>query len=315
MPVKVAFELLSPGQRNGRLSILIFHRVLAQVDPLFPEEVDAARFDVICGWLRRWFNVLPLDAAVRRLRDGSLPRRAAAITFDDGYADNHDIALPILKKHGLPSTFFIATGFLDGGCMWNDTVIEAIRRCERSELSLDEAVPGTHPLSSASDRRGLIDRLLPAIKHLPLAERRAAAHRVTLSCGVSPSAALMMTSAQVQGLHRAGMQIGAHTVNHPILAVLDEQEAHAEIAQSKQRLESLIDKQVTLFAYPNGRPAKDYSASNVDTVRRCGFDAAVSTGWGAARSSSDLYQLPRFTPWDRARVRFGMRLASNLLRS
>ena len=128
MPVKVAFELLSPGQRNGRLSILIFHRVLAQVDPLFPEEVDAARFDVICGWLRRWFNVLPLDAAVRRLRDGSLPRRAAAITFDDGYADNHDIALPILKKHGLPSTFFIATGFLDGGCMWNDTVIEAIRR-------------------------------------------------------------------------------------------------------------------------------------------------------------------------------------------
>ncbi|MDP1007558.1 polysaccharide deacetylase family protein, partial [Klebsiella pneumoniae] len=84
-------------------------------DPLFPDEIDAARFDAILGWLRSWFNVLPLDEAAQRLKDGSLPARAAALSFDDGYADNHDIALPLLQKHGLPCSFFIATGFLDGG--------------------------------------------------------------------------------------------------------------------------------------------------------------------------------------------------------
>ena len=70
------------------MSILVFHRVLALPDPLFPGEVDAVRFNRICSWLADWFQVLPLDQAVRHLRAGSLPARALAITFDDGYADN-----------------------------------------------------------------------------------------------------------------------------------------------------------------------------------------------------------------------------------
>ena len=126
--IKPLLTLLSPAGRRARLSVLIFHRVLPRPDPLFPGVIDAAGFDAICRWVKGWFNVLALDDAARRLRDGSLPERALAITFDDGYADNHDVALPILLRHGLPATFFIATGFLDGGRMWNDTVIESIRR-------------------------------------------------------------------------------------------------------------------------------------------------------------------------------------------
>ena len=120
---RTLFSAISPAGERGRLSIPIFHRVLPQVDPLFPDEMDAARFDAVCGWLKSWFNVLPLDEAVRRLKNGTLPQRAMALTFDDGYADNHDVALPILKRHGLPCAFFIATGFLDGGRMWTPTYI------------------------------------------------------------------------------------------------------------------------------------------------------------------------------------------------
>ena len=79
---------LSPAGRQARLSTLIFHRVTAQPDPLFPGEVDALRFDAICGWVRRWANVLPLDEAVQRLAEGSLPARAMCFTFDDGYAES-----------------------------------------------------------------------------------------------------------------------------------------------------------------------------------------------------------------------------------
>lgn len=123
-----------------------------------------------------------------------------------------------------------------------------------------------------------------------------------------------MSSDQVRALHRAGMQIGAHTVNHPILARLGRDEAMREIGDSKRRLESITGAPVTLFAYPNGRPGDDYDDASVALVREAGFEAAFSTTWGAARLVSDRFQLPRFTPWDRGRGRFGLRLLGNLRR-
>ncbi|MFO0121490.1 MAG: polysaccharide deacetylase family protein, partial [Inhella sp.] len=116
--IKAAWHWGSPGGARGRLTVLIFHRVLTQPDPLFPGEMDAARFDAVCGWLASWATVLPLHTAVRQVRDGVLPARALAITFDDGYADNASVALPLLQKHGLCATFFVSTGYLDGGRMW-----------------------------------------------------------------------------------------------------------------------------------------------------------------------------------------------------
>ena len=71
--------------------------------------------------------LMPLATAVRRLRDRSLPGRAACITFDGGYADNAQVALPILQRHAAPATFFVASGFLDGGYSWTDAVIELVR--------------------------------------------------------------------------------------------------------------------------------------------------------------------------------------------
>lgn len=310
--MKPIVGMLSPAGPRGRLSILILHRVHAKPDSLFPEEMDAPRFDALCGWLRNWFNVLPLDQAVHRLRNSNLPSRALAITFDDGYDDNHSVALPILKRHGLPATFFVATGFLGGGCMWNDWVIEGVRAARESHLTLDDGLPGVHSVATSVDRRRLIDRLLPALKHRGPADRLAAAQQVARAAGMLHAPTLMMRPEQVRDLHTSGMQIGAHTVNHPILAVLGIDQAQAEIVDSKCSLEKLLDAPVRLFAYPNGRPGDDYTDANVCQVQLAGFDAAVCTAWGAASRCSDLYQLPRFTPWDQDRLRFGLRMARNL---
>ena len=178
MLFRQSFALMSPGGQGARLQVLIFHRVLLSADPLFPQEVDAARFDRICGWLRAWFNVLPLDEAVRRLSAGTLPARSLAITFDDGYADNHDIALPILRRHGLTATFFIATGYLDGGRMWNDTIIESIRHSALDAIDLQDVQDvqgmslGAHSLLTLAQRRAAIDTIIPRVKHLPAARRQ-----------------------------------------------------------------------------------------------------------------------------------------------
>jgi peptidoglycan/xylan/chitin deacetylase (PgdA/CDA1 family) len=113
-------------------------------------------------------------------------------------------------------------------------------------------------------------------------------------------------------MRQAGMQIGAHTVSHPILARQTDDQARQEIGDSKRFLEQLLGERITLFAYPNGKPGDDYSPQSVEVVRSLGFDAAVSTEWGASRMGDDPLQIKRFTPWDKTRLRFGLRLLGNL---
>ena len=309
------FNVVAPGGERARLSILIFHRILAAPDPLLPDELDALQFDTVCGWLRRWFNVLPLDEAVHALAQGRLMARALAITFDDGYADNHDVALPILARHGLHATFFIATGFLNGGRMFNDTVIEAVRRTPYALLDLrdvhDAALIATYHVSDMATKRATIGAIINTLKYLPQAQRDTAVAAIAARSGALLPNDLMMRSDQVVALHRAGMQIGAHTVSHPILARLAPDEARREVYDSRRELESLTGARVGLFAYPNGRPGQDYCHEHSVIVRELGFDAAVSTAPGAAHAHGDCYQLPRFTPWDRSRVRFGARMLAN----
>lgn len=313
LALRNAIGLLSPSGARAKLSILIFHRVLPAPDPIFPYEVDASYFDELLGWLKSWFNVLPLDQAVTALQAGTLPARAAAITFDDGYADNHDIALPILKKHGLSATFFIATGFLNGGRMWNDTIIESIRSWPNPIMDLSPMELGTYPIENPEQQRLAIQSIIGKIKYLPISDRIALTEQIADTAGVQPRSDLMMSSRQVQNMRREGMQIGAHTVSHPILATTDRELAISEIQRSKQFLEELLNEPISLFAYPNGKPGQDYLPEHIEIIKDLGFSAAVSTHWAAASASSDPYQLPRFTPWNRSQLKFWLQLARNLL--
>ena len=293
------------------LAILIYHRVLARPDPLFPDQVDAARFTRHLGLLRRCFNVLPLADALRRLDAGTLPARAACITFDDGYADNAQVALPLLQQHGMTACFFVATAYLDGGRMWNDSVTDAVRAAPGPLLDLTRHGLGRHAIGSHGERRSTAGALLRGLKYLPFSQRQALAEAIGAAVrGPGP----MMSGAQVQLLHRAGMEIGAHTDTHPILSTLAERSARSDIRAGKRRLEQLTGAPVRLFAYPNGEPGLDYGARDTAIVRDLGFEAAVSTHWGVVRASTDRFQLPRFTPWDHSRLGFLLRMAGNRLR-
>jgi peptidoglycan/xylan/chitin deacetylase (PgdA/CDA1 family) len=111
----------------------------------------------------------------------------------------------------------------------------------------------------------------------------------------------MLTPDMVVNLDRNGVEIGAHTVTHPILTSLDCNTARAEIVGSKEYLEALLGKPVPLFAYPNGKAGIDFDASHVSILRENGFAAAFTTVVGA-------FQLPRSRPWDRTPFLFGVRL-------
>ncbi|MFH1659355.1 MAG: polysaccharide deacetylase family protein [Pseudomonadota bacterium] len=308
------FKTLSPGGDSAKLSIFIFHRVLAKADPLLPSEPSAETFDWMVRFISRAFTVLPLSEAASRLRAGTLPPAAAAITFDDGYADNLLVAWPILKRYGIPGTFFIATSFLEGGRMWNDDVIEAFRCSQSHELDLSDLNLGFHRISDNSSRVKCYETVLDKLKYFEHQLRTETAREIARRSAVPDTSDLMMTRSQLCFLHESGAEIGGHTSTHPILQRLDDATALKEIESGKHELEALLKVPLRVFAYPNGVPGRDFSEKHANMACQVGFEAAVSTLQSCATSSSDLFQLPRFTPWDRTPLRFAIRSMLNLRR-
>ncbi|WP_206064503.1 polysaccharide deacetylase family protein [Neptunomonas sp. XY-337] len=307
--ISQAFSVCSRDNRGSKLSILIYHRVLERPDFLRASEPTVASFDWQMGLLKRYFEPLSLSDALAKLKAGVLPKNAVCVTFDDGYADNATLALPILKKHGIPATIFVSTGFLDGGRMWNDTVIEAVRVSDQLDLTAVDL--GVFELSSEDQKLQALGELLKSIKYQPLEKRVDILACIESQVSDRLPTDLMMTSDQVRWVESEGIEIGAHTINHPILTELDSGQARYEILEGKQQLEGILGKPVQWFAYPNGKRGVDYDLTHRSLIEELGFDGAVSTDWGVTTASSDQYQLRRFTPWDNKPFKFFVRLLLN----
>lgn len=304
--------ILSPAGARAKLSILIFHRVLAAPDPLIPWEPDARRFEWQIKYLSKIFNIIPLSEAVDRLQNGGLPPRAACITFDDGYADNLIVAAPILQRYRAPATVFVAPGYLDGGIMFNDIVIDLVRHAASPLLDLEDFGLGRHSVQNIDEKLNAIGKILSALKYQSFEQRCHLARELLALHADHARPDLMLSSTQLLALQSDLIEIGAHTINHPILAKLPSAQARQEIIDSKQQLEARLGRQVDLFAYPNGKPDTDYLCQHAQMVKEAGFKAAVSTAWGVPTLLSDPFQLPRFTPWDVKSNAFFARLVWNL---
>lgn len=290
------------------LPILMYHRVLAEPDPLQPDVPHQALLVEQFRTLASAFNVLPLHDAAERLRSGTLPPGAACITFDDGYRDNHDLALPLLREFKLPATVFVATGYLNGGRMFNDSVVETVRGLETGEIDLSRVGLGKRLVSDLASRRTLIADLTKAVKYLDPAERDAFCEDLCRRSGSHLPTDLMMDDAQVKAMSDAGIDIGGHTVNHPILARVDKTVALREIESNRDQITALTGKQPLCFAYPNGKPNQDYTAAHAQMVDDAGYLAAVSTAVGVASDDADPFQLPRFMPRERSAAQFVARM-------
>ncbi|MEY2687959.1 MAG: hypothetical protein RL375_2157 [Pseudomonadota bacterium] len=282
-----------PGGQ-ARLPVLMYHRVLPQPDALQPGLVDARQADRQFKVLADLFHVMPLHDAAELLRQGRLPRRALCITFDDGYRDNHDVALPLLKRHGITATFYIASGFIDGGRMFNDSVMEAVRHLPAGQFELQSLGLPAFTISDTASRRAAVRDIVQAVKYMELGQRHAICDELTRAAKVDLPNNLMMTSEQVAAMARQGMSIGGHTVRHPILQRVDDSAAREEIVANRISLTSILGEAPRTFAYPNGKPGRDYSLSHARMVREAGYDAAVSTAVGVGDRDADMFQLPRF---------------------
>lgn len=298
---------------QGKLSILIYHQVLEKPDPIRPSEPDAEQFRWQMELIKKYFTPISLPDAVECLQTKTLPRNAICVTFDDGYIDNLTVAEPILAALNIPATVYISTGFSQGVNMWNDRLIDLLADDTRHQVDLSCLEMGIVDLSDTSQRVDLIKTAIGKLKYLSLSDRVSLIDDMYAVNRATEYPRKMMNQAEIKLLRDKGINIGAHTVNHPILKVLDSESQAGEILQSKETLEQWIGQPVLDFAYPNGVEGRDFDDVAVESVEKAGFRSAVVTDWGVSQSDTSMFKLKRFTPWDDIPSRFHLRLVRNLL--
>lgn len=300
---------------TGRgLSVLTFHDVLKTGEQVGKDEINIDQFIDRIIWLKQQVTIVPLEEGLATLRSGRSKGHKVVITFDDGYTSNVTIVLPVLKKLGIHATFFVLPGLL-GKSIWPEDVRNAIRRTTVDVLDLADLGFGNIHILTCQDRRGCAETLLDSLKRLPDSQRREYVDEILLRSGVSPLDNLLVNESQIRELANAGMEVGSHSMSHPILSRTSRDVATWEIFQSRRVIAELTGRPARYLAYPNGRPGIDYTKRDMALVQAAGYEAAFSTGWGSISKGACEFELPRFTPWDNTRGRFQARMMLNLLRS
>jgi len=318
---------LSEGT-GGRALILLYHRVEdLQFDPQLLA-VTRQHFDEHVSLLERDYRTLRLTELIDMLLAGSIPDRAVAVTFDDGYADNLVNAKQILDKHGVPATVFVASGYVgqDREFWWDELERLVLRPGVLPQhLTLDiggerfeASIPPSTSYSAEDQRRDaewsvlredttprhrLYRVLCDRLRSLPVHVRDNALGQIRDWAGCGPKARNThrpMSVRELRDLRVGGLvDVGAHTVNHSRLSAQPTKDQHREILDSKADLERLCGCDVPTFSYPFGAKA-DYTAESVALVRDAGFSGACSNFGGRVRSRTDPFQLPRYLvrDWD-----------------
>jgi peptidoglycan/xylan/chitin deacetylase (PgdA/CDA1 family) len=277
---------------SKRLLVLGWHNVAGTY--AFPSRGDTGRrgFAQQMRILSRTANVLALDDALGRLAHGeSLPPRAVAITFDDGYADNLTLAVPILERLGLPATFFLVPGLLSGEAdAWWETLGWAIFN---SPLAAFEWEGATFALGNDATRQAAYRQLVTPLKFRARADRDLAMSALVEL--LSPSGErphLFMDWDGARELGRRGFSVESHTCTHPVLSQETPAEQQRELADARRRLEDRLSVEITTLAYPHGGPP-DYDANTLAAAAAAGYSWGITTREGFSSADTPALEIRR----------------------
>jgi peptidoglycan/xylan/chitin deacetylase (PgdA/CDA1 family) len=309
---------------HKKAMILVYHRVAeANVDP-WALGVSPGHFAQHLQVLKTIADPVSLQDLIKARSDRELPPRPVCVTFDDGYADNLYAAKPALESYRVPGTVFITPGYIGvpENLWWDELaklILDPTSRQEELSLSLngyhyayvfppaDGEAGGPDPHSkwrawenAPGPRQTAYLAIYGMLVKLPDSERESALEQ--LRRGAPPYADRRqhrcLTEDELRELAAGELvEIGAHTLTHPVLADLAPDQQQHEIGGSKRRLEALTGKKISSFAYPYGKK-NHYTRHTVTTVQANGFACACSNFGGLVTRSSNRFTLPRFQPMD-----------------
>jgi peptidoglycan/xylan/chitin deacetylase (PgdA/CDA1 family) len=290
--------------------ILYYHRVNDEQDPFF-EATPTSVFENQMRYIARHYRVLSLGEIVRRLECGGPPEMLVGITFDDGYLDNYQNALPILKRYNLPATLFLTTGTIDSSMpLWFERLAEAIKRSTRTFIDVESVHPNRFWLRTDAERLESNRKLFSFLRGLEDKERNRSLQEIVARLEPSSQSERrnkMLTWDHARSMTKHGIHFGGHTVTHPFLSRLTPSQAHWEVSECKRRIEDELQEPVEHFAYPHGRQS-DFSPVVKSALRGAGYCAAMTTIWGMNTPSTDRMELRRGGPWEDSAALFAWKL-------
>jgi peptidoglycan/xylan/chitin deacetylase (PgdA/CDA1 family) len=272
--------------------------------------------------LRKHYRPMRLDRLVEAWRAGRLPRRAVAVTMDDGYFDALQYARPLLERYDVPATVFVVSGRVgdDRGFWWDELealLLEpgelpgSLRLRVNQQEHIWEFGESAHYSAADSElhrgwhyelattptrRHAILDSIWRLLRCVPEEERSALMDDLFSSAGIVRKARpthRTLTADEVERLGAGGLvEIGAHTVTHSVLSSLSGVEQQREIEQSKAELERMTGTPIVSFAYPHGQQS-DYTAESAALASSAGFTSACAAYVGKVRRNTDRFQLPR----------------------
>ena len=301
-----------------RRLVFVYHRVAEPAHDPWHLSVAPKRFDEQLQVLRAFAPVLTLGRMLRELDAGTLPERAVAVTFDDGYADTLLAAAPLLERHDVPATVHLCPDLLDGRTsFWWDALVRIVFspnslpehleiRIGREAIVWSATSEGSPapPQPPGGARAELHVKLWAALAPLRHETRRAALAELAAWAGLAQPddpAARPMSRDEAARLAAGGLVvIGAHTMTHPRLPDCSPERQKAEIEDSKAACEEIAGEPTEGFSYPFGAHAPETQR----LVREAGFASACTTAAGPVSTSADRFLLPRIPvlDWDGAEL-------------
>ncbi len=279
---------------RGLGAVLMFHHVRPSkpkaFDPHRILEITPEFLDCVLGHIRnRGYDIIPIDEMAERIRNPQSGRPFVVLTFDDGYRDNAEFALPVLRRHAAPFTVFATTGFADGGAplWWLDLEDAAARGLPGPDGSKTIGSPAKIFKSIYADLR-------------PKANLQQEIARFSAAADIDGPARTRRLCLHWDDLRALAADplctLGTHTLTHPLLGTQDEQTARREMAQSKAILEDKLQLPVRHIAYPVG-DALAAGAREFALAKELGFETGVTTRPGVIFPEHDahLHALPRLS--------------------
>ena len=284
-------------------AILMYHSVLEDpasvADSLGGMIHPRAIFEGQMELLAREFHPVSLDQVGRFVRgEKDLPERAVVVTFDDGYVDNFEMAMPILDRAGVPAAFYVTVDCVEKRRLpWPSRLRFSFRKTDRKEWKNEPAK--VWPLGSERERDAAYLAACDRVAALAGAEQERVVSQIESDLAVrlpADSGELMMTWEQVRGLAQHGHLVGSHTVTHPNLAHVGVEDARRELVESKRRMEAQIQAKVVHFSYPCPALSPNWSEQTLQESQRAGYETAVTTSSGLARRDDNPLALKRVRP-------------------
>lgn len=291
---------------NGACRVLLYHRVCNyETDPQLLC-VSPENFDAQIKYLVENFNVLTVEQFSRYYDNSEkIPINSILLTFDDGYADNFEVALPILEKYSVQALFYICTGNINSDReFWWDEIERHILLNDKFPKYFELKVNGKifSCSNDINERVNVYQLLLPELRSMNVDQRSKAIlilANLTGNC-LPRQTHRSMNWQELKAMNKSGSAIiGAHTVHHPSLAELSIEEQESEILYSRQELREKLEVEIQYFSYPFGTK-QDYSKSTIEICKKAGFKLVASNFPYIANRKSNRYAFPRFLirDWD-----------------